>query len=90
MSMELYDERGSLGHLATASGLGDARRAVEKLSGIPELKTLFETGLTKVPKAAANEAMKAAYMVNDDQVRSTLVNMGKLLRKANKEATIQL
>ena len=88
MSIELADVNDSLGQAATNTGFDDAARAVERLSGLDNLKDLFENGETDQPLLASNEALLAAHKVKDTQISSTLVNMSKLLKKAKDKAMV--
>jgi hypothetical protein len=81
MSIELFDNTGAIGQAATNSGFKDAGNEVEKSKTV-ELKKLFKDGVTKDTKTASQEALDLAHKVKDNGVRSTLINVSKLLKRA--------
>ena len=89
MSIDIYDTKGIVGTAATNTGFADARRAVEQLNGLSELKKLFEDGITENPKQAANDAFTAAHKVQENDVRKTLVIISRLLKKSKLVGIVQ-
>lgn len=92
MSIELADSTGNIGQAATNTGFLDASNSVKvifDMNRAKELKKFFDKGYTKNPKQAAKDAMVASHKVKDNSVRTTLVNISKLLNKSKKFAVVQ-
>lgn len=89
MTIELADKSGSLGQASTNKGFGDAREEVLSSKGNRELKDFFINGKTKDTSAASKQALVIAHDTKNSQVRNTLVNISKLLEKAEDFVVVQ-
>jgi hypothetical protein len=88
MSIELIDANGSLGQASTNTGFSEAREECMKLGGTL-VKQFFEKGETKKPKMVALQVLHVAHKTKNNQVRNSLVNIAKLLNKAEEFVVVQ-
>ena len=87
MSLSLTDNTGVVGEIATNLGYMDMMNAAED-SNFSDLNYFFENGYTRKPDKVAGQAVQLARSIDKDDVKSTLINLAKLLHKANGKAVV--